>query len=170
MYTSHLQRDALAGIEPNLAYLLRVARRILGCDEQAHDAVQEALISLWREERLPPNPPAWLVQAVINRSLHARRCRERRRKHEARAGTKRLLHAEPEHEHAVECDELRARIRAAVAALAEEYRVVFELREVHGLDYEAIAERVAIPVGTVRSRIHRARHQLQQILERDRAS
>ena len=53
--------------------------------------------------------------------------------------------------------ELSAAVQAAVAALPEDFRRALELREVEGLTYEEIAQALACPVGTVRSRIHRAR-------------
>ena len=53
--------------------------------------------------------------------------------------------------------ELAAAVQAAVAELPEDFRRALELREVEGLAYEEIAQALACPVGTVRSRIHRAR-------------
>jgi len=53
--------------------------------------------------------------------------------------------------------ELAAAIQAAVEGLPVEHRKALELREVDGLAYEEIAQALACPVGTVRSRIHRAR-------------
>jgi RNA polymerase sigma-70 factor (ECF subfamily) len=50
--------------------------------------------------------------------------------------------------------------------LAEEYRVVLVLKEMDGLRYDEIAEIVQCPIGTVRSRIHRARQELREILSR----
>ena len=48
-------------------------------------------------------------------------------------------------------------VEAAIGSLPQEYRQAWELREMEGLSYEEIAELVEIPVGTVRSRIFRAR-------------
>ena len=53
--------------------------------------------------------------------------------------------------------ELAEAIHAAVAGLPEDHRRALELREIDGLAYEEIAQALACPVGTVRSRIHRAR-------------
>jgi RNA polymerase sigma-70 factor (ECF subfamily) len=62
--------------------------------------------------------------------------------------------------------ERQALVAQALAQLAEEYRTVIILREMEGLSYEQIAELVACPVGTVRSRIHRARNELRENLTR----
>lgn len=73
----------------------------------------------------------------------------------------------------VEAPDARARLaddakilRVALSELSEEYRVPLVLREIEGANYEQIAETLNIPVGTVRSRLHRARASLREALER----
>jgi RNA polymerase sigma-70 factor (ECF subfamily) len=51
-------------------------------------------------------------------------------------------------------------LEAAISALPLEFRETFVLREIEGLDYRAIAEVTATPLGTVMSRLARARHRL----------
>lgn len=63
---------------------------------------------------------------------------------------------------------LTAILTRAVEALSPDHRAVILLREVHGLDYDEIAAALAISVGTVRSRLSRARAQLRTALEEDR--
>jgi RNA polymerase sigma-70 factor (ECF subfamily) len=58
-----------------------------------------------------------------------------------------------------------AQVQQALAGLTEEYRTVLVLREIDGHDYEAIAEMLDLPVGTVRSRLHRARMELREQLK-----
>lgn len=60
--------------------------------------------------------------------------------------------------------ELAAAIEAAIADLAPEYRAAFLLREYHGLDYAEIASALSIDLGTVKSRLSRARSQLRERL------
>ncbi len=55
-------------------------------------------------------------------------------------------------------------IQAALAGLPEEFRVAVVLCDVVGLRYEEIARHLDVPVGTVRSRIHRGRSSLRQVL------
>jgi RNA polymerase sigma-70 factor (ECF subfamily) len=64
-------------------------------------------------------------------------------------------------------DDVQA-LREALAKLPEEYRAPIVLREIEGANYERIAEILEIPVGTVRSRLHRARNALREALERRR--
>lgn len=56
-------------------------------------------------------------------------------------------------------------LQKALDGLSEEHRSVLVLREMEELDYEAISEILDLPIGTVRSRLHRARSQLKQQLE-----
>jgi len=66
-------------------------------------------------------------------------------------------------------EEIRATVNAAIAALPEDLRTAIVLRELEGLSYEEIAETMDCPVGTVRSRIFRAREaidaQLQKVFD-----
>jgi RNA polymerase sigma-70 factor (ECF subfamily) len=65
----------------------------------------------------------------------------------------------------LEQQETAARVQAALRSLAEEYRTVLVMREIDGCDYETIAEVLDLPVGTVRSRLHRARLQMRELLK-----
>jgi RNA polymerase sigma-70 factor (ECF subfamily) len=60
--------------------------------------------------------------------------------------------------------ERAVQVRRALAALSEEHRSILVLREIEGFDYEQIADTLDVPVGTVRSRLHRARLQLRDLL------
>jgi RNA polymerase sigma-70 factor (ECF subfamily) len=55
-------------------------------------------------------------------------------------------------------------VQQALAQLNHEHRIVLVLREMDGCDYEAIAQILDLPIGTVRSRLHRARIQLKEHL------
>ena len=66
----------------------------------------------------------------------------------------------------LEQEEQNQQLSDALGRLKEEQRSVLVLREMDGLDYDAIAEILDVPVGTVRSRLHRARAQLKEELER----
>ena len=62
--------------------------------------------------------------------------------------------------------ELEGMVQSAISRLEIEYRAPLVLADIEGLSYEAIAQTLECPIGTVRSRIHRARLQLKEILER----
>jgi RNA polymerase sigma-70 factor (ECF subfamily) len=148
----------LQGLLPRLQ---RLARRILHSEDLADDAVQEALLGLWQEGRMPANPDGWLVRAVVHRSLHLNRSRRRRRGHEERAGAARPeLDPRGDAARAIEAQELAQAIAAHLDRLPERLRAVFVLHEDERRDYESIAAALGVPVGTVRSRLHRAREAL----------
>lgn len=65
----------------------------------------------------------------------------------------------------LEREELAAQVRAALDTLSDEHRTVLVLRDIDGCDYEAMAEMLDVPLGTVRSRLHRARLQLRAQLK-----
>ena len=68
-------------------------------------------------------------------------------------------------DYALETSEKQQLVQTALAALTEDFRTVLILKEVENLKYEEIAEIVGCPIGTVRSRIHRARLDLRDKLE-----
>jgi RNA polymerase sigma-70 factor (ECF subfamily) len=59
---------------------------------------------------------------------------------------------------------LSADIQAALRALPQDFRTAVVLCDVVGLQYDEIAEQLGVPIGTVRSRIHRGRAQLRELL------
>jgi RNA polymerase sigma-70 factor (ECF subfamily) len=65
----------------------------------------------------------------------------------------------------LESRELGSRIEQAIARLRPEYRSCILLRHVEGRSYEEIAEALDLPLGTVKTYIHRARHELREFLE-----
>jgi len=161
--------DAFAAlVRPHIREVLRVARNQLGCEHLAWEAVQEALLSLWSRQTAPPNPKAWLIRAVLFRSLHMGRTRRRRLLHERRASLMRreLIDGDPP-SRLILAEEARAEVRRAIEGLEDIHREVLALRLIEGLTYKAIARRLEIPIGTVRSRVSRARDALTDRLAPD---
>jgi RNA polymerase sigma-70 factor (ECF subfamily) len=154
-------------IRPLIARMVTVARRILGDEVQAWDAVQEALISLWLEGEVPANPRAWLTRAVVLRSLHQTRCRSRRRRHERRACDQRPEASERDDpSRRMEYEDSRQTLNEVISTIPSESREVILLRTVAHMDYAEIADNLRIPVGTVRSRLNRTRQVLREALAR----
>lgn len=65
---------------------------------------------------------------------------------------------------AVEREETRRRLEAALARIDEEFRIVVVLKDVEEMDYAAIADMLGLPLGTVKSRLHRGRMMLRELL------
>lgn len=152
-------------LEPHLAALHAIARGILPSHDLACDAVQDALLALWLADHEPSDVRGWLVRATVHKCLHVLRRQDRRSRHEERAGAERVeacVWCEPAA--SAEEVELRARLDEAVAELSDELRTTFLLRSERGLEYQEIADALSIPIGTVRSRLKRARESLHERL------
>jgi RNA polymerase sigma factor (sigma-70 family) len=147
----------------HLPRMLLVARRILGSEDLAWDAVQESLILLWHEAHAPHDLVGWLVRTVVHRSLHQARSLRRRRRHEERGGERTQEH-DDDPSRAAQLAELAQCVERALGQLPEPFQSTLRLRDVDGLEYEHIAQRLALPIGTVRSRLHRARALLRPLL------
>jgi RNA polymerase sigma-70 factor (ECF subfamily) len=70
-------------------------------------------------------------------------------------------------EHAMELAEEEKRVHGALARLSAEHRAVLIMKDMEGQKYEDMAEILQVPIGTVRSRLHRARLELRDILLKD---
>jgi RNA polymerase sigma-70 factor, ECF subfamily len=159
------EREFAEATRPLYGHLVSTARRVLGDDNMSWDAVQEALMSLWREREWPADPRGWLVAAVVHRSLHLARGRARRTKHEKRARFEHpeaIAHDNPTQE--LEYEELRTALDDALSRVSPEHRAVLALSVLEEMDYKSIAARLDIPLGTVRSRLNRSRKALRDAL------
>jgi RNA polymerase sigma-70 factor (ECF subfamily) len=156
-----------AMVLPHMRAGYNLARWLLRNDHDAEDVTQEAIVRAFRffDGFTGDNPRAWLLTVVRNSAytfLQQNRARE--------LGTEfdEVLHSEPApNGHASETPEvlvLRSAqqrvLNEAVEALPVEFREVFVLREMEGLSYKEIADVARIPIGTVMSRLSRARRQL----------
>ena len=149
----------------------RVAHRILGREDLAADAVQEALITFHFLEEAPVDLERWLLRTVTHRSLAARRAEVRRARNEHTAGCVLADHTpNPDPECELCRKEMARAIRRALTRLPDEQKTAFLLRELQGLDYEKIALAQGVPIGTVRSRLNRARKALQRGITLTRSS
>ena len=143
---------------------------IVGCKDEAYDVVQDAFVQAFLKLESFHRAAAfytWLYRIAFNVAV----TRKRRAKPMASVDQAREATGEdPMDEGAnpgerLEQQERAGQVHAALAALSEEYRTVVVLREMDGYPYETIAEMLDLPVGTVRSRLHRGRMQLREQLK-----
>ena len=151
-------------VTPHLPAMQRAAQSILGSEDLAWDAVQETLLRLWVSGFLPEEPGGALVHLTVKSSLHQLRCQRRRNYHESRETELGGPCCEEDPFEQLEGSERAEAVREAIQGLADEYRHVLELYDLEGESYAEIAGRLDVPIGTVRSRLHRGRTLLRERL------
>lgn len=150
-----------------------LAFRFLRSRESAEDVTQEAFLrafhrlETFRGERFR----SWLLRIVANAArdeLRRRKRRPQRSLDEARddpdAPSIDPIEPRPGPAAVAEQTDLRRVLDAALAQLPEEWRLVVLLSDVHGLAYDEVAAAAGVPLGTVKSRLSRARARLREIL------
>jgi RNA polymerase sigma-70 factor (ECF subfamily) len=155
--------------EEHGARLVELAASVVGTRVDAEDVVQEAFVKAYRSRdafRGDANPGTWLRRIVMNEALDFRR-----RRH-ARGGAA-VVEAPDERPArgpgpdttASELERAEA-VRRAIDTLPQDQRTVVILREIEGLAYREIAEQLGLPLGTVESRVLRARERLRATLRK----
>lgn len=158
-------------------FLFRVAMNILRDEDTAADAVQQALISAFRNLRTfrGGSLRSWLSRIVVNACYDELRRISRAKNlslqiysqdDEELEPASWLADPGPSPEARVETGELREALQACLEALPEHYRLVVQLVDVEGLSYEEASVALAVPTGTVKSRLARARNSLRASLQR----
>jgi RNA polymerase sigma-70 factor (ECF subfamily) len=146
---------------------------VLGSADDAHDVAQEAFVSAFQKLHTFKGRSAfysWLFRIALNASVSQKRKLRRVPVSidaiREQSGTEPIeRHPAARPEHSLETVERQVAVRAALAELAEEFRTALVLKEMEDLSYEEIAQIVGCPIGTVRSRIHRARAELRDKLQ-----
>ncbi|HEX5585820.1 MAG TPA: sigma-70 family RNA polymerase sigma factor [Acidimicrobiia bacterium] len=145
-------------------FLYNVAYRLTGNDDEAQDLVQESLLRVRRglERYEPGSLQGWLARIVTNVFLDEVRRKRRRPTDALPDDPGRVLPPSPAADQVP--TGLSTEVEQALLALPEEFRVPVVLCDVSDLSYEQIAESTGVPIGTVRSRIHRGRRLLRSAL------
>ncbi|MCH2210435.1 MAG: sigma-70 family RNA polymerase sigma factor [Fuerstiella sp.] len=155
------------------ARLVHSLEHAFGSREDALEAAQQAFVSAWKnlaKFRRDAAFYSWLYRiafnaAKTNRNRQRIRTTSLNRLHESgRLPSDSNTATQPEETAASE--ERVELVQQAIRSIAEEYRQPLVLREIDGMSYDEIAQTLGIPVGTVRSRIFRARHELTDRLKR----
>lgn len=145
--------------------LYRHAARIVGPGADAEDVVQDAFVSAWRSIRSFEGPSfrAWMFRIVTNRALDHVRARKRHAELPLEpSDDEEVTWAEPvapgpELTDIAASREALAAVEEALTRVPPEQRAALLLRDVEGFPYEDIAFMTGVEIGTVKSRIHRAR-------------
>jgi RNA polymerase sigma-70 factor, ECF subfamily len=136
----------------------RVALRMLGDEQDAEDATQDAFVQAWRSLarfRADAAFSTWMYRIVTNRCLNLLRARRRT---EPLPADRQAPASEPDRiaEGRWQVEDLKR----AIARLTPEQRAPLVLRELEGCSYEQIAEALELSIPAVKSRLHRARLEL----------
>jgi RNA polymerase sigma factor (sigma-70 family) len=150
--------------------VMGIAARMVGDRTEAEDLAQDVFVRVFHGlEDFQGDAlfSTWLYRIVANSCLNQRKKRSlRTRVHESLEATGLILPDSSSNPHILlERKELRVYIEKAVQALPREQRMVLVLRDIEGLSYEEIAECLELEIGTVRSRLHRARLNVQEKLK-----
>jgi len=162
-------------LQRHLRSIYRVAFRLAGHHDDAEDLAQEAIIEAFRAfDRYQPGTyfDRWLYRIMTR--THIDRVRRRIRRPEISLDAPItpdgnsliavLGDSREDPQHLTETTDLDGTIQAALDGLPEEFRTAVILADIEGLSYDEVAAALRCPVGTVRSRLHRARELLRTAL------
>jgi RNA polymerase sigma-70 factor, ECF subfamily len=155
--------------------VVKLVARLLRDPTEAEDVAQEAFVKAYRALGSFRGDSAfytWLYRIAVNTARNTMASRQRRpldyeadlSESEQTAVESRMRHTDTP-EAAALSDEIHQTVNRAVAELPEDLRTAIILREIEGLSYEEIAAAMDCPVGTVRSRIFRAREAIDKSLK-----
>lgn len=151
--------------------LFNVAYRVLDNADDAADVVQDVFVNAYQSLGAFKGDSelfTWLYRIAFNTAISFKRRRRAVRLDAEEGGfdpPDRSLDTAPEA--GLERSEDERVLAAAMAKLSPEHRAVLVLKDIDGRKYEDIAEVMGVPIGTVRSRLHRARLELKSLLDPD---
>ncbi len=146
--------------------LFRYAERMTGRPDEAEDIVQLTFVRGYRSLascRDPDRVGGWLFRIAAN--LCKDQVKGRRRREQPLDEVRELRVDEPGPLAVAEQDEIRRRIDGALERLPADQREAFVLKHVEGWSYQEMSEQLEVSVPALKMRVHRAREELQRLLE-----
>lgn len=165
-------------VEKYQSKIINIAYGMLSDKEDAYDAAQEVFIKVFRsidsfEEK--SSFSTWIYRITVNV------CNDILRKRQRKISAVSLFTSDgddekpieikddsPTPQDTVEINETQLEVRRAISELSDEYKAVITLFDIEGLSYDEISSIINIPVGTVKSRLNRARAALKKNLLKKR--
>jgi RNA polymerase sigma-70 factor (ECF subfamily) len=155
--------------------LFNTVYRLVGSAEDAQDVVQETFLHAYQSlESFKGDAQffTWLYRIAMNAAVSQKRKRrvalsiDAARENSGHSGHEPVDASEfSQPGRALEQADEERRIQEALNRLSAEHRAVLILKDMEGQKYEAIAEILEVPIGTIRSRLHRARLELRAVLQ-----
>lgn len=166
-------------IEAHQKKVFNIALGMLKNPADAEDIAQDVFIKVYKSLKNFKGQSSfstWLYRVTTNTCLDELRRRKTRQTFSideeivTQEGevSKQVVDDSPSPDEILEKNELKRNISHAISKLAKEHRTVIVLRDMQGFSYEEIANILQLPLGTVKSRINRARLTLKDILKADR--
>jgi RNA polymerase sigma-70 factor (ECF subfamily) len=152
--------------------LYRSVFRLVGNAEDAQDVVQEAFLSAYQKLGSFKGDAlffTWLYRIAVNTAITLKRKKRAVVRIDGNEGGIEPVDPAPSSRvgHALERNEEAGRVRRALDRLSPEHRAVLVMKDMEDMKYDEMAEALGVPVGTIRSRLHRARLELRQLLQQD---
>ena len=151
------------------AKLFGVALRILGERSEAEDVLQEVYVTVWRKaadfDAGRASPLTWLIAITRNRAIDRLRATRSNRNMDPLDEAQDIADAAPMADSALESAQDNARLHRCLDALATDERSALRGAFFDGNTYEDLAQRVGVPLATMKSRIRRAMIKLKGCLE-----
>jgi RNA polymerase sigma-70 factor (ECF subfamily) len=149
--------------------------RLVDNAEDAQDVVQEAFLSAYQSLDGFKGDSlffTWLYRIAVNTAISLKRKHRVVLRMETGRNGDHLIEPldtsdESRPSHALEQAEQVCRVREALGRLSAEHRTVLVMKDMEGQKYETMAEILQVPIGTIRSRLHRARLELREVLEKN---
>ena len=147
-----------SAIWPHLASVYNFARWMVRNHHDAEDVAQESLVKAFRSaETFRGNDVRPWLLAIVRNSAQNFLSRNHRDKNESTRDVAELVDSAPNPEISLVVDRRREMVRSAISRLPLEFREALLLREMEGMSYKEIAFVLKVPLGTVMSRLSRAR-------------
>ncbi len=147
---------------------LGLLQRILGARGEAEEVLQETFLQIWmqadRYDGVRSTPRGWILMLARSRALDRLRRRESSRRREEAVSGEAGDAVSPLGTERLESLEVKHQVSSALGALSPDQRRCIELAFFEGLTHTQIAERLAAPLGTVKSRILLGMSKLRQAL------
>lgn len=157
-------------VEEHYPSFYRVAYRMVHNHADAEEVVQDAFLKAWTRRdqfRHESTFKTWMYRIVINTAISLQRKHTRHRRKLSSLffeSQTRMKASGNQMENNYMLVQMSEQLNEALQRIPESSRSLIVLRDIEGLSYEDIAVILGVPVGTVKSRIWRARHQLKQEL------